>query len=229
MTTFALVHGAYHGAACWDLLLPELEARGHSAVTMDLPADDPDAGVDAYADAVIEALKGSGPDVVVVGHSMGGLTIPVVADRRPERRLVFLAALLNEPGRSGIEVLAGYPDGSINPEMANSGIDNGDGTASMPRDLAIDVFYHDCDPELASWAVSVLRPQSWKIVSEPSPISAWPSVPQTYIACQDDRTLTVDFQRALATDRGMELLELPGSHSPFLSRPAALADMISSL
>ena len=229
MTTFALVHGAYHGAACWDLLVPELEARGHEAVAMDLPAPDPTAGVNEYADAVITALKGVGNDVIVVGHSMGGLTIPLVADRRPVQRLVFLAALLSAPGKTGTEVLATYPDGSINPAMATAGVDNGDGTASMPDDFAAELFFHDCSPDLAAWAVSVLRPQGWKVVADPLPIDAWPSVPQTYIACQDDRTLTIAFQRALAKERGMDLVEVPGSHSPFLSRPSALADILTAL
>jgi pimeloyl-ACP methyl ester carboxylesterase len=208
--------------------VPELEARGHTAVAMDLPADEADAGVDDYADAVMTALKGAGNDVVVVGHSMGGLTIPVVASRTPVHRLVFLAAMLNETGRTAGDVLTRYP-GGINPEMVTAGVANGDGTASMPFDLAIKLFYHDCSPELASWAASVLRPQGWKVVGEPAPIDAWPSVPQTYIACHDDRTLTIDFQRALAKERGMDLIELPGSHSPFLSRPAVLADVLASL
>ena len=79
MTTFALVHGAWHGAACWARVVPELERRGHHAVAMDLPCDDPRAGVREYGDAVLAALHGAGDDVVVVGHSLGGLTIPVVA------------------------------------------------------------------------------------------------------------------------------------------------------
>jgi pimeloyl-ACP methyl ester carboxylesterase len=228
VATFALVHGAYHGGACWDLLIPELEARGHDAIAMDLPAPDPAAGVNEYADTVITALKGAGNEVTLLGHSMGGLTIPLVADRRPVRRLVFLAAMLSEPGGTGGDVLARHPD-AINPVMATAGVDNGDGTASMPDDLAAEVFYHDCPPDIAAWAVSVLRPQAWKVVADPLPVDAWPSVPQTYIACREDRTLTYAFQRALASERGMDLVELPGGHSPFLSRPAALADILTAL
>jgi hypothetical protein len=76
MSLFCLVHGAFLGAWCWDLLIPELEARGHEAVAMDLPLEDPDAGAVRYAEEVLQALQGAGDDVVLVGHSMSGLFIP---------------------------------------------------------------------------------------------------------------------------------------------------------
>lgn len=228
MTTFALVHGAYHGRHCWDLLVRELTVRGHTAVAMDLPCDDPEAGVEDYADAVIVTVGDAGPDLVVVGHSLGGLTIPLIAARLPVQRLVFLAAFVNGPGRTIGEALAENAD-AINPAMVSAGVDNGDGTTSMPVDAALELFYEDCPVDIAEWAVTMLRPQGSKIAMEPLPLDAWPQVPTTYIACQDDRTLTIEFQRTLAKTHGMDLVELPGSHSPFLSRPSALADILTSL
>ena len=225
MTTFGLVHGAYHGGACWDLLGRELTARGHEAIAMDLPCDDPDAGIEAYASAVLDALSDAPDDVVVVGHSMGGLTIPIVAARRPVARLVFLAALVPEPGKNLGDVLR---PGDINPEMTTAGVDNGNGTASMPADAARRLFYEDCAPDLVEWAVSELRPQGWKASGDPLPLSTWPDVPCTYIACTDDRTLTIGYQRELAKAHGMDLIEIPGSHSPFVARPAELAEILTS-
>ena len=90
MTTFALVHGAFHGAWCWDLVRPELESRGHRTVAMDLPCDDPGAGSARYAEVVAEAIRDEGDDVIVVGHSLAGLTVPLVAATRPVAR-IFLA------------------------------------------------------------------------------------------------------------------------------------------
>ena len=87
MTTFALVHGAHYGAWCWELLQPELRKRGHESLAVDLPIEDPTLGASAYADVVIDAIGDRGDDVVLVGHSMGGLVIPVVAERRRVRRL----------------------------------------------------------------------------------------------------------------------------------------------
>lgn len=228
MTTFALVHGAYHGRHCWDLLVRELAVRGHVGLAMDLPCDDPDAGVDDYADAVVDVLADAGPDVVVVGHSMGGLTIPVVAARMPVQRLVFLAAFVTDPGKTIGDTLAANAN-AINPAMVSAGVDNGNGTGSMPAAAALELFYEDCPVDIAEWAVGMLRAQGSKIATEPLPLEAWPTVPMTYIACQDDRTFTIDFQRTLAKTHGMDLVELPGSHSPFLARPSDLADILTSL
>src|SRR6202012_3413024 len=82
MTAFVLVHGAWHGSWCWDLLIPQLRQLGHETVAADLPIGDPAASFDDYADLVVEAAEGH-DDIVVVGHSWAGQVIPIVAPRRP--------------------------------------------------------------------------------------------------------------------------------------------------
>jgi len=100
MTTFALVHGAWHGAWCWEQLTPLLRQAGHDVVTMDLPNEDGTATFDTYADVVCAALDSRGDDVVLVGHSYNGNTIPLVAARRSVRHLVYLCAMVPDIGRS---------------------------------------------------------------------------------------------------------------------------------
>ena len=124
MATFGLVHGAWHGAWCWEALIPELQARGHTAIAMDLPSDQRAATVADYA-AVVAAALPDAPDLVLVGHSMAGRVIPLVPLRRPARLLVFLCALIPDregepPDRDGpphhvegtFEGLAHHEDGS---------------------------------------------------------------------------------------------------------------------
>ena len=114
----ALIHGSYHGAWCWDFLRPELTRLGHRVITLDLPISDPTLGAAEYAELVDQAL---GPDTepTLVGHSMAGLIIPLVAARRPVRRLVFLAAFLPSPGRSANEQRKAEPiDGRVAPRTA---------------------------------------------------------------------------------------------------------------
>src|SRR5437764_9043882 len=103
MAVFGLVHGVCAGGWCWELLTPYLEAAGHDGVAADLPCEDPAATFSDYAGVVDEALGSASEDVVLVGHSTGGLTIPLVAARRPVRELVFLCGLIPEPGRSAAE------------------------------------------------------------------------------------------------------------------------------
>lgn len=227
MTTFALVHGAFHGAWCWDLLVPELVARGHAAVAPELPCEDPDAGLDRYADVVVEALHGTGDDVVVVGHSLGCMTAPVVAERRPVAGVVYLAGPVPEPGRTVREALEFL--GPAEPGLIGSAaVVHDDGTHSLPAEVAVEVFFHDCDPELAAWAAGRLRRQSWRPMAEPSPARGVPDAPAAYLVCREDRTFSPDRQRRLARERvGVEPVELAGGHSPFLARPADLADALA--
>src|ERR1700694_5524296 len=95
---FALVHGAYHGAWCWDLLRKELERDGHSASAVDLPCEAPEARAERYAGVVAQAIP-EGAGVVLVGHSLGGLTIPVAASMTPALVTAYLRAPGPVPGR----------------------------------------------------------------------------------------------------------------------------------
>ena len=99
MATFGLVHGAWHGAWCWSRLAPELEALGQRAVAVELPSEDPDAGLTTFAETTTAALGDAG-DVVLVGHSLGAMSIPIVAAARPVRLLVFLCGLVPDGSRS---------------------------------------------------------------------------------------------------------------------------------
>ena len=225
----ALVHGSYHGAWCWASLTPELERLGHRVIAVDLPVSDPELGAADYARVIEDALA---PDSepIVVGHSMAGLVIPLVAAHRPVRSLVFLAAFLPAPGRSAndqraIEAI----DGRIAPTTAQW-TDLGDDVWMVGPDTATELFYHDAPPDVARWAVDRLRPQSYRVTREVSPLAAWPAVKCHSIVCRDDRAINPDWVRTAARERlGVEAIEIDGAHSPFLTRPVELAGMLHDL
>jgi pimeloyl-ACP methyl ester carboxylesterase len=228
---FVLVHGAWHRGACWQPLVAELEARGERVVAVDLPCEDPDAGLADYATAVVEAAAGFDEPVVVVGHSLGGLTIPLIPDRRPVAALVFVAAILPAPGRPAGEGLgaeafsAGFPELTAAHQSAGE-----DGASRWDREGAIAAFYHDVPEALLDGAVGALRGQQWKPVSEDWPLTAYPDVPMGYVACSDDRIMDPAWQVRMAKERlGIEPEIIGGSHSPMLARPAELADLLQDL
>lgn len=215
--TFGLVHGGAHGAWCWERLMPELERRGHTAVAADLPCDDQSAGAAEYANVVADTLAQSNGNVVLVAHSLGGLTAPLVAERRPVARLIFVAGLLPVPGKSFREQQADEPDILFPYHGGRPGL----------RDR----FFGACSPEDADWAMARVRDQALKPFTETTPLRAWPAVPSSYVLCTADRACNPAWSRRAARARlGVKPLELVGSdHSPFLSRPAELADVLVRL
>jgi pimeloyl-ACP methyl ester carboxylesterase len=225
----ALVHGSYHGAWCWDLLRPELERRGHRVITVDLPISDPALGAADYA-RTVEAALDPGSQPLIVGHSMAGLIIPLVAAKRPVRALVFLAAFLPSPGKSANDQRAAEPiDGRVAPATAEW-TDVGDNVWMVGPNTATELFFSDASPTLASWATKRLRPQSYRAMDEVTPLTSWPDVKCHSIVCRDDRAINPDWVRSAARERlGVEPVEIGGGHSPFLTRPAELAELLDAL
>src|SRR5262249_22021755 len=102
MSTFVLVHGAWHGSWCWDKVRPSLTGRGHVVVTPDLPSDIPGAGLPEYLAAVESALEPHS-EVVLVAHSMSGLLAPLAAGSPKVAAVVMLSANTPRPGRAWLD------------------------------------------------------------------------------------------------------------------------------
>jgi pimeloyl-ACP methyl ester carboxylesterase len=228
VTTFSLVHGGQQGAWCFEPLIGELERRGHRAVAIDLPSDDPGAGASEYADAVVASLAEVEDDVVVLGHSLGGLTVPLVAQRRPVTLLVFLCAALPEPGRRAYEVIAEdlAAVGGDAPDL----LDHDARRHLTPREEARAVFFPDCSPEVQEWALDRQRPQCEKPHREPSPLEEWPPVPAAVANGVFDRCIPIErARRAAARVFGRPPVELPEGHFPFLTNAPLVADALDRL
>lgn len=224
MATFVLVHGSWHGGWCWERLIPELATRGHQGIAMDLPIDDPEAGLAEYATAVLPFVPDK--DAVLVGHSLGASVIPLVATQRAVRRMVFLCPVLRRPGMTLAE------QAPLDADMSTYDLSVGrtffeDSSSAWEPEAAIAAFFPDADPETAAWAASRLRRQYWRYWDEPNPLTAWPDGERAAIVCTEDRLIGIDWARRRIPELlGVTPIELPGSHSPFLSRPAALAEAL---
>ena len=220
MAVFALVHGAGDVGWSWHLVQAELRARGHEAVAPDLPCDDDTATLSDYADAVLDAV-GDRRELVVVGHSYGGLTAALVATRVPARALVYVAGMVPAPGEAPADWWAhtGYPEAAAEQARLDGGL-----TGSDDPYVA---YLHDVPRPLAEEAQRRARGESSAAYSAPWPHDALPDVPVRAVLCTEDRFFPAAFQRRLAADRlGVVPDELPGGHCPALSRPAALAALL---
>jgi pimeloyl-ACP methyl ester carboxylesterase len=230
MTMFVLVHGAWHGAWCWDRVVPELQARGHRALAVDLPSDDPSATTETYVSA-IDASIDDPASTVLVAHSMAGLVAPVCAERRPVRQLVLLSCLLPLPGSSWRDQLAfsrPMTEDFYRTYLPRQTRDD-QGRSAWPAETGAELFYHDCAPADASAAAGRLRPQAPAVLAEKSPWQGHVPSPTRYVVCTDDRAVSGSWARRTAEERfGVGAESLASSHSPFWSRPAALADLLTA-
>jgi hypothetical protein len=136
-----------------------------------------------------------------------------------------LCALLPEPGKSLGQVIA--EDSPLFPNFGHKQLAHDDGSSSWPEDAAVDAFFHDCPDQMARAAARRLRTQAWRISNEVTPLREWPDVRCRYILATSDRAIRPDWSRAAARRRlGVDAIEIPGSHSPFLSRPSFLAEVL---
>jgi pimeloyl-ACP methyl ester carboxylesterase len=216
MATYVLIHGGGDVAWSWHLLAGELRGRGHDVVAVDLPCEDESAGLWDYADTVVDAIAGRS-DLIVVGHSLGGFTAPLVCARVPVDLLVLVAGMVPSPDETG------------NEWWSHSGYEAA-AREQGPRDEdEIAIFYHDVSPELAAEAMRRARDQAEGPMREPWPLDAWPAVPTRYLLCRDDRMFPAEWTRRHVRERlGITPDEIDGGHCPFLSRPKDLADRLEA-
>ena len=229
MTTFVLIHGGGHRSWHWHLLRPILQQLGHHCIAPDVPMDDPTAGAGHWADAVVDAISPAdeADGIVLVGHSLAGLALPIIAQRVRPLQMIFLCANVPVPGVSYEDYLVRYPDAVIMPPMTF----DEQGRLTVPWAAAREIFYGDCEELLAREAWEHLVPSAALIANkEQCPLQVWPDVPTRYILCADDRVIGPDWSRRVSVERlGGPAIELPGSHSPFLSRPELLANVLDDL
>ncbi|EMD30181.1 alpha/beta fold hydrolase [Amycolatopsis azurea] len=210
MATFVLIHGG--GGSAWDfhLLEAELTGRGHDVVAVNLPIEDENAGFPEHVDAVVNAI-GDRDDLVVLGHSYGGFTAPIVAGKLSARLLVMLTAMIPKPGESPGDW------------WGNTGFKSDESLSEEEQ------FYNGVPAEIVAEAGSHARNQVSAEWGQPWPLDKWPDVPTKVLIARQDQFFPPEFQRRVVQDRlGIAPDEIDGSHSVPLSHPKLLADRLES-
>ena len=216
MSTFVLIPGAGGAAWYWHRVVDLLRQAGHGAIAVDLPGDDPAAGLPEYTATVVDAI-GAHDDVVLVAQSLGGFTAPLVAEKMPLRALVLVNAMIPLPAET-----AGAWWNNTGWTQARVAAAAQGGYPSE-FDPAI-YFLHDVPPEVAAAGESQQRPEADAVFESVCDFRAWPDVPFRVLAGADVRFFPVGFQLELARRRlGISADMLPGGHLIALSQPARLA------
>jgi hypothetical protein len=217
--TFVLIPGAGGTAWYWHRLAPLLQEAGHEVIALDLPADDPAAGLAEYARLIAGAI-GSRRNLVLVAQSLGGFTAPLVAARVPVSSVVLVNAMIPCPGETPG---AWWDDTGWADARVAAARQGGYGTE---LDQAV-YFLHDVPPDVAAAGEPYQRPEADVVFRSACDFSTWPPVPIRAVAGADDRFFPVGFQQALARDRlGIEADVLPGGHLIALAQPVRLASYL---
>jgi pimeloyl-ACP methyl ester carboxylesterase len=235
--TFILVHGAWHGSWAWDTIVPRLKAAGHDAIAVDLPGNGVDStppqqvSLDlyaAYVSRLVDAILGP---VVLVGHSMGGMTVAQTCELRPDRvaLAIYLCAFVLPDGMSVIQFYDTYLQSWMRGAHARVTYDKDKLCSSIDPESAAAVFYHQADRSLAEAAAQRLTPQPEG--ARRSHIHLTPDrfdrVPRIYIEARDDRSVHLPLQRKMQElTPFLAIYGLESDHAPQLSQPDTLADLL---
>ena len=230
MSHFVLIHGAWHGAWCWEKVVPLVGARGHSVRAIDLPGHGADpappasVGWDDYMRRMGEVIEAAPEPPILVGHSLGGAVITGAADRWPERirALVYLCAMLPDaPDFFSRFQPTSLLTGAIRPAAGGSVLE-------LDPKVVRDAFYHDCSDADATRAAARLRPQPAAARQTTFELAAerFGRVPRHYVECLQDRAIDLATQRAMHAKMPCTVHTLDASHSPFFSMPGRLVDVL---
>ena len=233
---FVLVHGGGHGGWCWQRVARRLRAAGHDVYTPTLTGfgershlGDAVAGFDVFVRDVVNVITFEAlTDVVLVGHSMGGVVVPQVAEALPERmrRVVWLAAVVTGDGET---LLDAVPQSRW---IARAVTIEADGTARTDPDLILDANLQDGTDSERSFVRARHLPYPPDALVEPGRLSAFLALglPTGYVAAADDRTIEAAVSdRFAARLPGCRRAQVPGGHDCMITRPDEVAAALLAL
>jgi len=234
-TPLFLIHGAWHAAACFDPIRPQLDASGRHVYALDLPGhgtrrdeavgDDP---LMAYRQAVETALADMDRPTLLVAHSMGGVVAQMIASHRPElvAGIIYLCAYAMVDGENMTDWAR--PDTETDAPKAFQ-FDRESGIMTLDADLAWPIFHTDVPEEQRAAVAAMLGPEPAATFQTRVSLDAdvLASIPQAYVLCTRDRTIGPKIQRRLADRLGCPVFEIPSGHSPFASHPDLLLETLA--
>ena len=241
MANYVLVHGSAHGSWCWERVTPLLEQHGHRVIAVDLPGNGhdgtplADVTLETYAEHVCGVLDSLEGPVVLVGHSLGGISISRAAELRPDKVavLVYLTAVLLPDGATFMGTVSEESDLQRALEERPSWDLAADATHVLYKmEQTQHRFYNDCSPEDVAWAQSMVVPQPVGPLVSPMRITDanFGRVPRIFVECLQDNAVSPEFARDMYTAMPCaEVITMPTGHSPFLSAPEELAGHLHAL
>ncbi len=213
-----LVHGGFVDGSGWAGVYNILKKKGYDVLIVQNPTKSLADDVAVTKAAIVSQDR----DVILVGHSYGGVVISEAGNDPKVAGLVYVAAFAPDRGESVASLIANPPPGAPVPPI----LPPKDGYLFLDRNKFAASFAADVEPETASFMADSQVP--WGLdalqgaVSEP----AWKTKPSHYLVASDDKMIPPPAQRAMAGRAKAQIMEVPGSHAVYVSKPAEVAEII---
>ncbi len=235
MRTYVLVHGGGHGGWCYQRVARIMRSRGHEVYTPTMTGLgerahllSPAVDLDLHITDIVKVLEFEDlRDVILVGHSYGGMVITGVADRAAERvgHLVFLDAATPRNGQSLVDIAGAL----MTAARADGRIVDGIELVLYPGKDPMN-FYGVKEPEQIAWMKPKLTPHPWKCFDQKLVLnneSAMRRIPQTHIVC----TSSLQFRdvAALKASSDGRVWDIDTGHDLMITEPEAVAEMLMRL
>lgn len=236
--TYILVHGAGHGAWCWNKVIPLLEAKGYKVIALDLPGRGDDTAklanitLDDDVKSVTDAATVIEGKVILLGHSSGGIVISQAAEHLGPKKvdkLIYLDAFLPQNGESVFSLAGKISESGKASSISESDrfIFSGDKKVFKWNPAFTEqLFYHDCLKEDIAFANAHLLWNTVANIATPVHVSdsSYGAVKKYYILCTEAKDL--DKSGMVSNVHCEKIYKLPSSHSPFFSMPQKLVDIL---
>lgn len=240
MSTYLLVHGAWHSGQCWERVVPFLAAAGHRVVAPSLTGYGdkarllgPEVGLDTHVDDIVGLITEEDlTDVVLVGHSYAGLVISSAANQIPERiaQLVYLDAMVPEDGENAVDVMP------ISQALIDLAVRSGSGwrVPPLPEGPPPLGLFGVTDPSDIAWLRTMLSDQPVRCLQQPVHLDnpAVRTIPRTHIHCTagvPDGVVRRPVPALQPNGTSAQVWELPTGHDCMITMPGELAELLLKL
>jgi len=235
--TFVLVHGAFQAPYAWQFTKADLESRGQKVVVVELPghgsdnADPATLSINAYRDKVVSAINAISGQVILVGHSMGGMVVTAVAEEIPEKieKLVFVGAFVPANGQSIVDLASTDSEALFGPALIPSADQL---TFNMAQENLAPVFLADGSSAVKQLLITNYKAEPSIPFTNPATITAgkFGSVNKYYIFTEQDKAISLSNQHAMAAAAGItKNYSMNTSHCPFLSKPSEFTALLMTI
>ncbi|MBL6657501.1 MAG: alpha/beta hydrolase [Flavobacteriales bacterium] len=234
--TYVLVHSAWLGAWQWEGVANVLRAEGHNVITPDLPGHGNDKTSPAeitmenYVKTVTDILDAQEEPVILLGHSFNGITVSRAAELRPEKvkSLVYLTAFLLPNGGSFFGAVQGVEGSKA---VENFRLSDDKTYAYVVEEEIQNAFAHDIPVEAFNGAKPYIVPEPSAPLMYELEITDenFGSIPKYYIECTEDRAIPIEIQRAMYQDKVEGVFTINSSHTPNISQPEKVAEILLNI